>query len=302
MTNSTSLIERINMKAIVGRADTTLLNNISGTSSWDEIAQGWNLHHKLGEVLFAATYEKAVTERLNKDEIVKKLRYHGCSIGDAYIYRKLEFYDFKLELRNFDPGQSNLKIPETERQYRHLDGDTAAEKAQQFTEIAEATGKDPTGEEVRAWNKAKDDLIKKQKERMAAQTTVKDGEFEGIPKDHIVRNRVIIFPEEQKEFEKYFMTKYPKLKKPKVNFLELEALRKTVIDDMAVCAADWKTMRKRVAKCFHPDTGGTDKEFAFFKLIDKLMDNLTKAFEAAEYELIVAESKKAWLREQYKTI
>ena len=293
----------------------TLIGNLSAELDWEQLATGWNFHQELGQKLFEATYQKGLAEGLNKNEIVEKLIEAGCKMQKAYIYRSLDFYDFKEELRNFRHGENflneseegaskpyntdsniplsnglvkdNLKVPENEGQYRYLGKaevvTSSIEKVEEYTELYENKGEAPSSEEVREHHRKLKNI----------KYVVSEEPEEPLPTDM----PKFFLPEQLMEFRAWIKKEHhidAVNDKPKVDMLALSKERDEVINELLREVPNWKGARKEIVNKLHPDKGGSNLAFSFFKLFDELMKNISSAYEFVVFQDKILRYKKEW--------
>ncbi len=275
------------MEMTVNKNDTRLIESVSQESSWSDIAKVINLGSDIQKYAFNAAIKKGTEEGLYGNEIIDKLKESGCTISTSHIYRILEYYKFKIELNSVPAGELSLNIPETQAQYESLSGDTAKEKAEQFTEIAEAVGHTPSREDVRNYQKNVNEIADMTNCTSLPQHKENKGK----------KKKIISSVEELNNFRKWLKTekKIDAIEdKPKVNLMLLSKERDNILNTIGSRVPEWKIARKIIIKLLHPDSGGNTLAMQFFKEFDELMNNLSEAYEYVMFEDKIAKFKEEW--------
>ena len=212
-------------------------------------------------------------------------------LGKEHIYKTLDYYNFKIELKQSGTDHSSLIEPETESQYRNLTGDTAQEKVEQFNEIEEAVGHTPSRQNVRDYQQTVGEIADIAECESLPQHSSNKGKVKKLISS---TEDLMKFREWSKETKGIDVVE----DKPKVNLMLLSKERDEHLNTLGSRVPEWKTARKIMIKLLHPDSGGNTLAMQFFKEFDSVMNNLTQAYEYVVFEDNVNKLKQEWLKEQ----
>ncbi len=275
------------MEMTVNRNQTKLIESVSKDSNWSDIAEVINLGSNIQRYAFNAAVEKGAEEGLYGNEIIDKLKESGCTVSKTHMHNTLKYYEFKIELSKGSVPNPDLIIPETQSQFESLSGDTAQEKAEQFTEIAETIDRIPSREDVRDFQKNIGEIADMTNCTSVSQHSENKGK----------KKKVISSVEELNNFRKWLKTE-KKIDatedKPKVNLMLLSKERDNILNTIGSRVPEWKIARKIIIKLLHPDSGGNTLAMQFFKEFDELMNNLSEAYEYVMFEDKIAKFKEEW--------
>ncbi len=261
-----------------------MVQAIDAETSWEELASVINFATQLQGKALEVAINKGLAEGLIQSEIIEKLRDAGCTLGNKQLYQQIQFHEFKIEL-SFSPHvDSDLNIPETEAQFRGLEGGSALEKAELFTDIQGESERQPTQREM---NNARE--VMRKAEALARQKNKRKTPEQTFPK--------YMTPEQITDFDEWFQNKTGKTReemKPKINFREVMDNKDLIINELSKKESDWKKARKQLFEFSHPDKNGEAVVFQFVKLLDDLMKDLSALIKYGQYQIKIKKYKEQW--------
>ena len=233
----------------------------------DFLKDGKPLNAEYARVLIKATTEKA--------QLNKSLRNTKYSTG-----------------HNLNETEAGLTLPKSSVTQISLRGENAIQKARNWEDIKEATGKkEPTDRDVRAFNKD----IKEAKDKLQEAEQKKTDDFNEYSKDKQIPKKLpkpepFTF-EEEIDFETWCIkTKNFDIvaEKPKQT-RAIYALKDENVSNLFGRLDEWKPAYKVLAKLCHPDTGGNTLAMSFLTDFKDLMGSLDGIRKVVDYEAKVKE-------------
>ncbi len=198
----------------------------------------------------------------------------------------------KLETRlsnTLKETEAELTLPDSPSVAMKLQGDNAIQKARNYQEIKDATGKDnPSGVDITQFNAEKNKATNKQKEERARLT--------GGKQVKIVKKPDPFTFEEEIDFETWCIQEHDfdvVAERPK-HTTAIYALKDRRVGVLYDRLPEWKNAFRVMSKLCHPDTGGNTLAMSMLLDFKELMESLDGIKVVIEYDKKVEE-----LREEY---
>ena len=259
----------------------TYENTLGQDTEWAELAKIMNFSNLLFGKALEVGIQKGLAEGLIESEIIEKLLDAGCKLSTKQLYKKIKFHSFKIDLSL--SRTVPLNIPKTSRQFNQLDGISATDKAQFFTDVQGNSNIQPSSDRIK---KVKDTL------NSVVQDKKKDDTPKGTP--------TYLSPDQMISFNEWFESKHGKTHtsmKPSIDLDKAVNVKDDVINDLASHASEWSKVRKSILAFAHTDNGGNKDAFVFIKRLDKLMESFVDLLKYSEYRHFIRQEKNEWWRD-----
>ncbi len=238
--------------------------SVKNNGEWNEYLKDFLKDGKPLSVQYAASLMRATKEK-------EELSLHSAKASVQYLANGL------------NETEAELSLPESSATQISLRGENAIQKARNWQDIKEATGKEePSDRDVRQYNKdlreAKEKLNQEEEERNEY------AKSRQIPKK--VKKPDPFTTEEEIDFETWCINVHGfdiLAEKPK-NTRAIYALKDENVTTLFNRIDEWKTAYKLMAKLCHPDTGGNSLAMSFLTDFKELMNSLKGIKDIVDYE------------------
>ena len=277
--------------------------------AWDELSD--KTDYIRGLIIIKAFEDCDNYSSLSQDDYFKGFKYNEKSLSVTYARTLAKATKEKVELKktlsnpsystsNFlKETEAELSLPKSSVTQISLRGDNAIEKARNWKDIQEATGKEePTDREVRQHNKD----IREAKEKLESIQKKKDDTLNEYAKDRQIPKK-LPKPEpftidEEVDFETWCIKEHNfdlVAERPK-HTRAIYALKDEKVGTLFGRLDEWKSAFRIMAKLCHPETGGNTLAMSILNDFNELMKSLGGVKDVIDYEKRIEE-----LRVEYST-